>query len=97
ASPFCSYKDYWGSYEYSEETGALRLAISGGNKIPRGFGSSVEGHLRFVGDHRIAISGFRLHPESEEASTYTFKRNHGWGTPAERSPSRAVQIDLGGE
>ena len=33
-TPFESYRDYWGSYDYEQETGLLTLEIDGGNHIP---------------------------------------------------------------
>ena len=33
-TPFEVYKDYWGSYAYDPETGAIRLEIESGNQVP---------------------------------------------------------------
>lgn len=33
-TPFESYKDYWGRYEYNPESGNIRLEIEGGNRVP---------------------------------------------------------------
>lgn len=32
--PFESYHDYWGSYRYTPQSGALTLEIAGGNRVP---------------------------------------------------------------
>jgi hypothetical protein len=33
-TPFEAYKDYWGSYTYDVETGAIALEVEGGNQVP---------------------------------------------------------------
>nr|WP_321509376.1 hypothetical protein [uncultured Hyphomonas sp.] len=33
-TPFEVYKDYWGTYTYDPETGAIHLDVEGGNQIP---------------------------------------------------------------
>jgi hypothetical protein len=45
--PFEVYKDYWGSYTFDLATGAISLAIEGGNWIPPDFLLLKERHPRF--------------------------------------------------
>ncbi|MCA8900793.1 MAG: hypothetical protein KDA53_06035 [Hyphomonas sp.] len=33
-TPFESYKDYWGSYDYDAGSGAIQLEVEGGNRVP---------------------------------------------------------------
>ncbi|MAP96083.1 MAG: hypothetical protein CMK07_14145 [Ponticaulis sp.] len=40
-TPFESYKDYWGEYEYETETGLLILTPDGGNNVPEDVSSGT--------------------------------------------------------
>jgi hypothetical protein len=51
-TPFEVYKDYWGTYTYDPETGAIRLEVEGGNQVPgdivpEGIVTAGEDGLRF--------------------------------------------------
>lgn len=55
--PFESYKDYWGTYRFDPATGALRLAVEGGNSVPPGL--DLEGVAR-IENGRLILEGLFL-------------------------------------
>lgn len=53
-TPFEVYKDYWGTYEYNREDGAISLTVEGGNQVPEdivaeGAAILTDDALRFEG------------------------------------------------
>ncbi|HYD12226.1 MAG TPA: hypothetical protein VEC11_05215 [Allosphingosinicella sp.] len=56
-TPFESYKDYWGSYSFDPQTGALRLTVTGGNRVPSGL--DLEGTAR-IEDGHLVLEGLFL-------------------------------------
>lgn len=55
--PFETYVDYWGTYRFDQATGALKLAVEGGNYRPPFL--DLEGTARFEGE-RLVLDGFYL-------------------------------------
>jgi hypothetical protein len=56
--PFESYKDYWGSYRYDPESGALVMNVDGGNGVPGIL--DLEGVARFNPAGQLVLEGFYL-------------------------------------
>jgi hypothetical protein len=73
--PFESYHDYWGTYRYERQSGALALNITGGNKVPSTL--RAEGTARVNADGELLLEG--LPPMDERASqpicARIFRRN----------------------
>jgi hypothetical protein len=51
--PFETYHDYWGRYTYDPATGALRLRVEGGNKVPAGL--DLDGTAR-IANGRLTLA-----------------------------------------
>jgi hypothetical protein len=51
--PFESYYDYWGTYRYTPQTGALALEITGGNKVPSAQMAKGIAHIGPSGELRL--------------------------------------------
>ena len=56
-TPFESYKDYWGTYSFDPQTGALQLTVAGGNFTPGGL--DLEGTAR-IEDGHLVLEGMYL-------------------------------------
>ena len=56
-TPFETYRDYWGTYRYSPESGRLTLNVEGGNKVEQD--ADLDGTLRKDGDHWL-FTGFNF-------------------------------------
>lgn len=55
-TPFESYKDYWGSYTFDPQDGALRLTVTGGNMVPPSL--DLEGTVRIEDGHLVLENMF---------------------------------------
>jgi hypothetical protein len=81
--PFEAYKDYWGTYRFDSQSGAIELEATGGSHIPDGL--DLSGQLRLEGEDRLVFDAMdfgiaRNQSESGTAfsdpacSTYVFER-----------------------
>lgn len=52
--PFERYKDYWGTYAVDRNSGALQLAVTGGNDVPEGL--DLDGTLRWSNGEMVLES-----------------------------------------
>ena len=62
--PFERYKDYWGTYQVDRASGALRLAVTGGNDVPEGL--DLDGTLRWSNGEMV-LEGIYLGSKTKGA------------------------------
>jgi hypothetical protein len=75
--PFETYQDYWGTYRFAAETGALSMKVDGGNDVPDGL--DLEGKARMGPDGALVLEDMYLGqphgggpPWAQGACRYTF-------------------------
>lgn len=51
--PFETYRDFWGEYVFEQDTGALRMTVTGGNRRPTA--SSLTAHARLSASGALVI------------------------------------------
>ncbi|HEU4557392.1 MAG TPA: hypothetical protein VFS20_06060 [Longimicrobium sp.] len=68
--PFETYNDYWGRYTYDHATGALKMQIERGNRVPPD--ADLEGTARVVDKHLVLEGMWLGQPTSEQPRTCTY-------------------------